>query len=131
MQGIVKDANAGLPAGSVVSAVSIMELMVGALRADSDARWMAREYFAQEVAARYGVLPFGESETRQAALIFVHLRRDGRAEGPRAPHAQRRRIRARPGPHPPARPARRAGALTPDTTTGVQCRLWMVSTFPR
>ncbi len=73
----------GLPANSVVSVVSLMELRMGALSADSDARKQARERFAQHLRDFVRVLSVGEDEAMAAAEIMVSLRRSGQRIGER------------------------------------------------
>jgi predicted nucleic acid-binding protein len=72
-----------LPVDAVISSVSVMELALGELLADSEGRRNARRVFGTRVRDRLPVIPFGEAEARTAADIFVFLRRAGLTIGER------------------------------------------------
>lgn len=72
-----------LTADSLISVVSVMELRIGALLADSSERKMARDSFARRLRSYVQVAPFGEEEALAAAEIMVALRRAGQRIGER------------------------------------------------
>jgi tRNA(fMet)-specific endonuclease VapC len=71
------------PTDGVVASVSMMELRMGMLLADSDARRNARSEFADHVRRNLLVIPFGTDEAEMAADLLVSLRRAGQTIGER------------------------------------------------
>ena len=72
-----------LPLDSLLSSVTIMELAIGEILADTGARRVARATFAARVLGRFAVVPFDAREARAAAELFVELRRAGTPIGER------------------------------------------------
>jgi tRNA(fMet)-specific endonuclease VapC len=68
---------------AAVSVVTLMELRIGLLLADSEARRVARQEFAEIVTSNFAVLPLREREAFVAADILVALHRTGQRIGER------------------------------------------------
>ena len=68
---------------SWISAVTAMELRIGALLSESGLCAAARLEFLQNVSEQCPVLPFGEKEAEEAARLFTALRRAGQRIGER------------------------------------------------
>ncbi|MBA4180776.1 MAG: VapC toxin family PIN domain ribonuclease [Anaerolinea sp.] len=72
-----------LPGDSWVSAVTTMELRIGALLGETEDRRAGRMSCLADVTARCPVLAFAEREAEEAAALFVALRRSGHRIGER------------------------------------------------
>ena len=72
-----------LPRDCVIPAIVLMELRVGALLADTEARRFARERFASDLREAFPVGAFGAAEAGVAADVLVALRRRGLSIGER------------------------------------------------
>jgi tRNA(fMet)-specific endonuclease VapC len=73
-----------LPAEPVITAITLAELSVGPLVADSDAERAARQAHLQEVEATFDPLPFDAAAARAFGRVAASLRRSGRKPGARA-----------------------------------------------
>lgn len=71
----------GLPADAFLAAVTVSEMAVGALLADSTSRRDARLRFLDDVLTIATVIPFGEAEARVHAELRVALRHAGETVG--------------------------------------------------
>lgn len=72
-----------MPADTVLSAITLGELQLGLLRAQSEAQRAARDAFIQKVLANFPVLPFGRPESLVWADLFENLRARGLPIGER------------------------------------------------
>ena len=72
-----------VPRDAVVSVVTLMELRIGLLLADTPARREARQRFADRVTSNLAVLPLTERDALVGAEIMVSLRRAGQLIGER------------------------------------------------
>ena len=79
------DGAPGLPplAECALSSISVMELRLGALFADTQSRRDARESFIQRMTHRLQAVPFGHREASVAADVMAALRRAGTPIGER------------------------------------------------
>jgi tRNA(fMet)-specific endonuclease VapC len=73
-----------LPAEPVITAITLAELSVGPLVADSDAERAARQAHLQEAEATFDPLPFDAAAARAFGRVAASLRRSGRKPGARA-----------------------------------------------
>ena len=72
-----------LPSSAVISAVTLLELRIGVLLADTEPRRSSRAAFSEDVRSRFPALPFAQQEALAAADIMVSLRRSGERIGER------------------------------------------------
>ena len=72
-----------LPTSSAISAITLLELRIGMLLADTERRRSSRAAFSDDVRSRFPTLPFAEREAAAAAEIMVSLRRQGERIGER------------------------------------------------
>jgi tRNA(fMet)-specific endonuclease VapC len=72
-----------LPRDCLIPSIVLMELRVGALLADTEARRLARERFASDLCEAFPIGAFGAAEARVAADVLVDLRRRGLTIGER------------------------------------------------
>lgn len=72
-----------LPHDCLIPAIVLMELRVGDLLADTEARRLARERFASDLREAFPVGVFGAAEAVAAADFLVDLRRRGLSIGER------------------------------------------------
>lgn len=72
-----------LPRDCLIPSIVLMELRVGALLADTEARRLARERFASDLCEAFPIGAFGAAEASVAADVLVDLRRRGLTIGER------------------------------------------------
>jgi tRNA(fMet)-specific endonuclease VapC len=72
-----------LPPDCLIPAIVLMELRVGALLADNEARRFARERFASDLCEAFPIAAFSGAEAEVAADVLVDLRRRGLSIGER------------------------------------------------
>ncbi len=72
-----------LPEDSLISAVTVMELRIGALLGEPESRRAIRASFLSHISLKCPVLPFTEHEAEEAARLFSALRRAGQRIGER------------------------------------------------
>ncbi len=90
------EADQTLPSEPLITAVTLAELSVGPLVADTDEERAARQAHLQEAEADFDPLPFDSAAARSFGQVAAALRRSGRKSSARDRKYQRRRVRSRP-----------------------------------
>lgn len=78
------DDPSALPDDSIISAITLAELSVGPLAADSDAERTARQLHLQQAEHDFEAVPFDAPAARAFGVVAASLRRSGRKSSARA-----------------------------------------------